>query len=99
MMANKEHVIKKGIREIFTEMLELPKESVLNIPKLTMAGNRDMIIENYKGIIEFDSTGIRLGTGMGTIKIAGSGLLIKEITSDDIIISGTIHSLEFPIVG
>ena len=99
MAKAKKERVSKGIREAITEMLELPKESVLNIPKLTMAGNRDMIIENYKGILEFDSTGIRLGTGMGMIKITGSGLLIKEITSDDIIISGTIHSLEFPIVG
>ncbi|NLV36387.1 MAG: sporulation protein YqfC [Clostridiaceae bacterium] len=96
--ANKESV-SKGIREKLTEMLELPKESVLDIPKLTIAGNKDMIIENYKGLLEFDSAGIRLGTGMGTIKIRGSGLLIKEMTCDDIVICGAIHSLEFPIVG
>jgi sporulation protein YqfC len=96
--ANKESV-SKGVKEILAEMLELPKESVLNIPKLTIAGNKDMIIENYKGLLEFDSGGIRLGTGMGVIKITGSGLLIKEMTSDDIVISGRIHSLEFPIVG
>lgn len=91
--------VSNGIRERLTQMLELPKETVLNIPKLTIAGNKDMIIENYKGLLEFDSAGIRLGTGMGTIKIRGSGLLIKEMTSEDIIISGVIHSLEFPIVG
>jgi len=76
-------------------MLELPKEIVMNIPKLTMVGNRDMIIENYKGIIEYDNARIRVNTGAGVIKITGSRLLIKEITSEDVIICGDINGLEF----
>lgn len=86
---------KKGLREKFTEVLELPKELILNLPKLTIVGNRDMMIENYKGVMEYGSARIRVNTGLGVVKVTGAGLLIKEITSEDIIISGDIHSLEF----
>jgi len=86
---------KVSLKEKFSEMLELPKEIVMNIPKLTMVGNRDMIIENYKGIIEYDNARIRVNTGAGVIKITGSRLLIKEITSEDVIICGDINGLEF----
>ena len=88
---------KKGMREKFTEVLELPKELILDLPKLTIVGNRDMMIENYKGVIEYGSARIRVNTGLGAIKITGEGLLIKEITSEDIIISGKIQALEFMI--
>jgi sporulation protein YqfC len=86
---------KAGLKEKFAEMLELPKEIVLNIPKVTIVGNRDMMIENFKGIMEYEDTRIRVNTGAGVIRITGAGLLIREITSEDIIVSGEIHALEF----
>lgn len=86
---------KASLKEKFSEMLELPKEIVMNIPKLTIVGNGDMIIENYKGLIEYENARIRVNTGAGVIKITGTRLLIKEITSEDIIICGDIRGLEF----
>ncbi len=86
---------RKRMREKITELLELPKEIVLNIPRITMIGSSDMIVENYKGIIEYENNRIRLNTGSGPIAIKGSQLEIREITSEDIIISGDIKSLEF----
>lgn len=86
---------KVKLKEKVTELLELPKEIVLNIPKLTMLGSGDLIIENYKGIIEYDNNRIRVNTGIGIIRITGDRLVIKEITSEDIMVSGEIASLEF----
>jgi len=86
---------KTKIKEKVSEILELPKEIVLNIPKLTMLGMGDLIIENYKGIIEYDSCRIRVNTGVGIIKIIGNRLVIREITSEDIMVSGEIAALEF----
>jgi sporulation protein YqfC len=86
---------KAKFKEKVSEILELPKEIVLNIPKLTMLGMRDLIIENYKGIIEYDSSRIRVNTGVGIIKIIGDKLVIREITSEDIMVSGEIAALEF----
>lgn len=86
---------KAGLREKFAEMLDLPKEIVLNIPKTTIVGNRDMMIENFKGVMEYEDDRIRVNTGTGVVKITGVRLLIREITSEDIIISGDIHALEF----
>ncbi len=90
---------KKGIREKFMEVFELPKELILNTPRMTLVGNRDIMIENHKGIMEFGFERVRVSTGSGIVKITGSGLHIKEITSEDIIISGSIDSIEFPNAG
>jgi len=91
----KKIINNKRIKEKFTEMLELPKELVLDRPKLTMIGKNDMMIENYKAVLEYGSGRMRVNTGAGIVRISGDGLAIREITSEDIIISGTIHSLEF----
>lgn len=86
---------KVKLKEKVTEILELPKEVVLNIPKLTFVGNRSLVIENYKGIIEYDFGKIRVNTGIGIVKIMGNGLTIKEITSEDIMVEGDIETFEF----
>ena len=86
---------KANFKERVAEMLELPKEVVLNLPKLTMISNNNLIIENYKGVMEYDSSRVRVNTGKGIIKILGNGLVIKEITSEDIMVDGQISSLEF----
>lgn len=86
---------KPSLKNKITEMLELPKEIVMNVPKLTMIGNTDLVVENYKGVIEYDDGRVRLNTGAGIIKIAGDRLIIKEITSEDILVSGEISSIEF----
>jgi len=86
---------KVSLKEKMSELLELPKDIVLNVPKLTMVGNKDLLIENFKGIIEYDNDRIRINTNSGIIKITGEGLEIKEITSEDLMVNGYISSLEF----
>ncbi|KNY25745.1 sporulation protein YqfC [Pseudobacteroides cellulosolvens] len=91
----KEEIPKPRLKEKVTEVLDLPKEVILDIPKLTMIGNTNLVVENYKGVIEYDVEKIRLNTGIGIIRIGGKELVIKEITSEDIMVYGKIESLEF----
>lgn len=91
----KTQVPKVSLKEKMSELLELPKDIVLNVPKLTMVGSADLLIENFKGIIEYDNDRIRINTNSGIIKITGAGLRIKEITSEDLMVNGDISSLEF----
>jgi len=91
----KDTEIKTGFKEKMAEMLELPKEVMLDLPKLTMIGHRNLIIENYKGLIEYETNKIRINTNAGIIKIIGRSMVIRAITSEDILLEGEIDSLEF----
>lgn len=92
---NNKEAPRRGMKEKMTEILELPKEVVLNMPKLTMLGNGNLIIENYKGVVEYDDNCVRVNTTSGIIKISGEKLVIKEITSEDIMVDGWVSSMEF----
>lgn len=92
---DKDAAPKKRFREKFSDVFELPKEVVLNIPKITMIGDGNLFIENYKGIIEYENDNIRINTSKGIIRIAGMGLEIKQLTSENILIDGSIRVLEF----
>jgi len=86
---------KKDIKEKLAEAFVLPKEIVLDLPKLTLTGNNQICIENYKGIIEYDSERIRINSAKGLIKILGKNLEINTITNEELFITGQISNIEF----
>lgn len=83
--------IKKNLAEI----LELPQDIILDIPKITMVGNLQIYIENHKGIIEYTKNRIRINTKSGVLRIIGENLLLKNIIVEEIIIIGEIQQVEF----
>ncbi len=83
---------EKRIKEKFLDMMELPKELLKDVSRITLLGNEDILIENYKGIIEYEENIIRLNNG---INIFGTNLNVEEITDVDIFITGKINNVEF----
>lgn len=79
----------------FEELLELPKEISSQTPKLTLVGFEELLIENYKAILEYQDFYIRLSTYIGIININGFELNLNEMTNDDILITGKIESIDF----
>lgn len=84
-----------NIKRAVTEALELPVEAVLNLPVLTMTGREELSVENYRSIIEYSEESIKISTGCGSLRITGEKLLLKQLTSEHIVVSGSIFSLEF----
>lgn len=51
--------MKKRISESIADAWGVPKEVIMNIPKLTIAGASEIYIENHKGILSYTDTEIR----------------------------------------
>ncbi|SHJ79309.1 sporulation protein YqfC [Paramaledivibacter caminithermalis] len=92
---NEEKITK--IKSNISNILEIPKEILLDLPKITFIGNLQVSIENHKGIIEYSSENIRVKIKDGFIKISGIDLAIKTIITEEIIISGKIASIDYYI--
>ncbi|MDD3839099.1 MAG: sporulation protein YqfC [Clostridia bacterium] len=84
-----------NIKALLSEMLELPKDVMLDLPRITMIGNLQMYIENHKGIIEYNLQRARINTSIGIIRIVGRDLSISKIRTDEIIVAGQIENVEF----
>ncbi len=89
--------MKRNVRSAVTEALELPKESVLDIPLITFVGREEVILENYKGIIEYSEETVRINTGAGVVCLEGRNLILKSITAESITVKGTVFSLVFKV--
>lgn len=76
------------------EILEMPKEVSSGVPKITMLGFEEMLIENYKGILEYEELYIRINTYIGVINIIGHNFNLKNINEDDILLTGVFEKIE-----
>jgi len=76
------------------QILEMPREIDSREPKITIISFDEILIENYKGILEYEEFFIKVDTEIGTVNINGYNLTLEQITGDDIGIKGTIKSIE-----
>lgn len=76
------------------KLLELPQEVYSNVPKIIITGFDEMIIENFKGILEYEEFFVRINTHIGIINVNGYNLNLENMTDDDIKITGKIESFD-----
>ena len=85
---------KKKLKKI-DKLLAIPQEVYSENPKITIIGFEELIIENYKGILEYENYYIRLSTYIGIININGINLKLENLTNDDIKVTGKIEKIDF----
>lgn len=83
------------IREKFADAVDISKEVLLDTVLISCIGNREMTLENYKGILEYSDTCIRIKAKPAQVKITGAGLELKNITRDLLYITGRIDKFCF----
>ena len=72
-------------------LLEMPQEVYTDTPKIIITGFNEMIIENFKGILEYEDYYIRINTSLGIVNINGFELKLENMTNDDIKVNGKVE--------
>lgn len=80
---------KEQIREKLASAASMPKDVVLGASVVTMLGRNEVSIENYRGIIEYTDTLIRVQTKSGQIRLTGKRLQIEYYTNDEMKVTGS----------
>ena len=76
-------------------LLEFPREVASSDVKITIIGFDEILIENYKNILEYQDILVKLNTFEGAITIYGFNLKLEQMTDEDIKVKGKIDSIEF----
>ena len=76
-------------------LLEIPREVVSTDIKITVNGFDEILIENYKNILEYQDILIKINTYEGAITIYGFNLKLDQLTDEDIKVNGKIDTIEF----
>lgn len=83
------------LRNRIAEASELPKDVVLGLPILTMLGRTELSVENYRGILEYTDTLVRIQTKIGQIRVLGKNIQVVYYTNDEMKIHGSIDTIEY----
>lgn len=82
-------------KERVSEFLELPKEVMSKITKITVIEDGNVLIEGYQKIIDYYSDYIKIKSSNINIIIDGKDLDIQEITDYELVIEGQIYSINY----
>lgn len=78
-------------------MLEIPQDIILDLPRITMLGNQQLLIENHKGIIEYTPSLVRIKLTQGELIVAGKNLMLGNLQLEQILVEGTVGEIKYDI--
>lgn len=91
-MKKKEKTNKK---ELLMESLHLPMDICAGALRVTLTGNREAWIENYRGILEYTEQMILLQGKTCQVCFEGTKLSVDYYTNEDMKISGCISAVRY----
>lgn len=86
---------RKRINHWTAKILDVPPDITMDLPRLTMIGNMRLFIENHRGVLHFTDQLLRLALSKGTLEIRGSGLTIRTIMAEEVLVEGAILELKY----
>lgn len=84
-------------KEKIAEFFDLPRDSIIDVPRIVVVGNMELTIENHLGIIEYTSSNLAIATAKGRITVRGRDLTISSITKTLIGVRGIIEHLDLSL--
>lgn len=70
---------------------------MLSAPCLEFSGNREVVLEGSRGVLEYSSETIRVNADGMIISFSGRGLDLRCISASALIIGGFITHVEFTV--
>lgn len=89
-----EEKFQRGKEKILSK-LDFPSDISLDLPRIIVVGNREITIENHKGIIFFQTNMVKINSRIGAIIINGENFEILFIAETSITISGIFKGISY----
>ena len=88
----------RGVTDVIdlaAERMEIPAFGLHGMPRLTLTGDRQLLVELHRGLTRYSADCIELALKQGSIRLAGKNLRLVAMDREAVLIAGEIHSLEF----
>ncbi|MBP2663404.1 MAG: sporulation protein YqfC [Firmicutes bacterium] len=88
---------RKGKLQSLAGFLEIPQDIVMDLPRITMLGNKQLLVENHKGIIEYTPSLVRIKLNQGELFIYGEKLTLGNLQAEQILVEGVVQKVNYDI--
>lgn len=82
-------------KETIAQKLDLPRDVVMNIPRIMIIGDNEITIENHKGVILFEEREIKVNSNVGLITVYGDEFEILFMGGTTLTLSGKFKSVVY----
>ncbi|GLI08307.1 sporulation protein YqfC [Paenibacillus tyrfis] len=87
--------LTRRFNQFTAKLLDLPQDVVMDLPRMTMIGNRQLYIENHRGVLQFSNEVLKLALTTGRVEVYGSELVIRAILTEEVFIEGMIRDIKY----
>ena len=75
-------------------LFDLPADVIAGLPKLELVGDKELRIENHRGILAYGGEEIHVSGGPFVIRVEGEGLELRAMTGLELLITGRITGIQ-----
>lgn len=84
---------RKGFLDRLAERADLPGEAMPGQPLLELVGDRRVLVENHRGVIQYSKERIGIRLSYGEVAVCGCGLELVRMSKEQLIIVGRIDGI------
>lgn len=86
---------KDGLLLRASRMFDLPADALAGEPRVELVGDGELRIAPHRGILAYGRSEIHVSGGSLVMLVRGSGLELRAMTQEELLITGKIQSVEF----
>lgn len=75
--------------------LDIPEMARRDVPHIEMQGNREVLVDGCRGVLEYTSDQIKINAGSCVIRFSGGDLTIRAYSENQTEINGEILQIDF----
>lgn len=83
------------VKKWIEKKVDLPPDTFVDLPRITMVGQIHIYIENHRGLLQFSESEIRVLLKQGQLLIKGNELVIRALLPEEMLLEGTITQVLF----
>ena len=83
-----------GVLDTVAELFDLPADVVAGLPRVELLGDRQLRMENHKGILAYGTEEIHISGGKLIVKVRGAGLTLRAMNASELLITGEIAGVD-----
>lgn len=84
----------RSLLEKTVQALDLPADALAGLPRVELVGDREVRMENHRGILAYGDQEIHVSGGPFVIKVMGEGLELRAMTGLELLITGHITAIQ-----
>ncbi len=84
----------RSLLEKTVQALDLPADALAGLPKVELIGDREVRMENHRGILAYGTQEILVSGGPFVIRVVGDGLSLRAMTGLELLITGQITAIQ-----